>query len=133
YKDLQDEIGLINLPDGLTDQTNWFDEAYTKGNIQSYQASVSDGTDKIKYFLSGGYTNEKGTLATAFYKRYNFRANISNQIRKWLNVTANIAYSDYSNNGVTTGLGANRGGVVLSVINTPTYAPIWDPEHPDQY
>lgn len=133
YKDLQDEIGLINLPDGLTDQTNWFDEAYTKGNIQSYQASVSDGTDKIKYFLSGGYTNEKGTLATAFYKRYNFRANISNQIRKWLNVTANIAYSDYSNNGVTTGLGANRGGVVLSVINTPTYAPIWNPEHPDQY
>ncbi|GAA4797136.1 TonB-dependent receptor [Olivibacter ginsenosidimutans] len=133
YKELQDEIGLINLPDGLTDQTNWFDEAYTKGNIQSYQASVSDGTEKIKYFLSGGYTNEKGTLATAFYKRYNFRANISDQIRKWLNVTANIAYSDYSNNGVTTGLGANRGGVVLSVINTPTYAPIWDPEHPNQY
>lgn len=24
------------------------------------------------------------------------------------------------------GTGANRGGVVLAVINTPTYAPIWD-------
>ena len=27
----------------------------------------------------------------------------------------------------------NRGGVILSVINTPTYAPIWDPEKPERY
>jgi len=133
YKELQDEIGLVNLPDGLTDQTDWFDEAYTKGLIQSYQASVSDGTDKLKYFLSGGYINEKGTLDAAFYKRYNLRANVNNQVRKWLNIGANIVYSDYANNGVSTGTGANRGGVVLSVINTPTYAPVWDPEHPNQY
>ena len=29
--------------------------------------------------------------------------------------------------------GANRGGVVLAVINTPTYAPIWDALNPNQY
>lgn len=28
YKELMDEIGMINLPDGLTDQTNWFDEVF---------------------------------------------------------------------------------------------------------
>ena len=27
----------------------------------------------------------------------------------------------------------NRGGVVLAVINTPRYAPIWDPENPTRY
>ena len=32
------------------------------------------------------------------------------------------------NTGIISGTGTgNRGGVVLSVINTPTYAPIWDP------
>ncbi|SEL38956.1 SusC/RagA family TonB-linked outer membrane protein [Parapedobacter koreensis] len=133
YRELQNEIGLVSLPDGLTDQTNWFDEAYTTGHIQNYQVSISDGTEKLKYFLSGGYLDEKGVLSSAFYKRYNFRANIDNQVRDWLNISANVSYSDYNNNGIISGTGANRGGVVLSVINTPTYAPIWDPENPAQY
>lgn len=134
YKDLMDEIGIISLPEGLTDQTNWFDETYKTGNTQNYQISVSNGTEKLRYFISAGYQNEKGVIETSFYKRYNFRANIENDIRKWLRINANIAYSDYSSNGGgSMGTGANRGGVVLSVINTPTYAPIMDPEHPDQY
>lgn len=37
YKDLQDEIGLVTLPDGLTDQTDWFDETYRTGSTQTYQ------------------------------------------------------------------------------------------------
>ena len=45
YVELQRELGNTSLPDGLTDQTDWFDEAYQIGHTQSYQASVSDGTD----------------------------------------------------------------------------------------
>lgn len=133
YRALMQEIGMVNLPEGLTDQTDWFEETYRTGYLQNYQLSVTDGTDKLRYYISGGYTNEKGVLDAAFYKRYNFRANLDNQIREWLNVSANVSYSDYSNNGIITGNGANRGGVVLSVINTPRYAPIWDPEKPEQY
>ena len=133
YRELQNEIGLVSLPANLKDQTDWFKEAYKTGKLQNYQLSISDGTEKLKYFLSAGYVDEKGVLNAAFFKRYNFRANINNQVRKWLNVSANVNYSDYSNNGISTGTGANRGGVVLSVINTPTYAPIWNPENPAQY
>ncbi|WP_080904180.1 TonB-dependent receptor [Parabacteroides sp. Marseille-P3160] len=133
YKELQDEIGFISLPDGLKDETNWFDEAYDTGVAQSYQVSISDGTDKLKYLVSGGYLDEKGVLNTAFYKRYNFRANVENQVRKWLTISGNVTYADYTQNGIISGTGANRGGVVLSVINTPTYAPVWDPENPGQY
>lgn len=134
YKELQDEIGLVSLPDGLTDVTNWFDETYTTGNIQNYQVSVSNGNDKMKYYLSAGYQNEKGVLDISYYKRYSFRVNVENQIRKWLMVSANVSYADYSNNGGgAMGTGSNRGGVILSVINTPTYAPIWNPENPKQY
>jgi len=133
YRDLQNEIGLVTLPEGLTDQTNWFDETYKTGELQNYQVSISDGTEKLKYYLSAGYLNETGVLNTSFFKRYNFRANIDNKVRKWLTIGANINYADYSSNGVTTGLGANRGGVILSVVNTPTYAPIWNPDNPNQY
>ena len=134
YKELMDEIGIIKLPDGLTDQTDWWDEAYTTGNMQNYQISVSDGNEKLRYFLSAGYQNEKGIIETAFFKRYNFRANVDNDVRKWLRISANITYSDYtSNGGGEMGTGANRGGTVLSVINTPTYAPVMDPDNPNRY
>lgn len=126
YKELMDEIGLINLPDGLTDQTDWFKETYRTGLNQNYQLSVSNATDKFKYYVSGGYTKEAGVIKVAYYERYNFRANLENDIRSWLKFSTNISYSDYSNNGVISGQGPNRGGLVLSVINTPTYAPIWD-------
>ncbi|MFA6837981.1 MAG: TonB-dependent receptor [Dysgonamonadaceae bacterium] len=133
YKELMDDLGAVILPDGLKDQTDWFSEAFRNGINQNYQVSITSGNDKLRYFLSGGYTDEKGILNVSYYKRYNLRANIDNQIRDWLNINANIAYSDYSNNGIISGTGSNRAGVVLSVINTPTYAPIWDPENPGQY
>ncbi len=133
YKELMDELEAVILPGGLTDKTDWFKEAYRTGLNQNYQLSVSSGNEKLRYFLSGGYTDEKGVLNVSYYKRYNIRANIDNQIRDWLKVNANLAYSDYSNNGIISGTGANRAGVVLSVINTPTYAPIWDAANPKQY
>ncbi len=134
YKDLQDEIGMVSLPDGLPDRTDWFDEAYTTGTTQNYQVAISNGNEKMKYYLSAGYLNEKGVLDISYYKRYNFRVNLENQIRSWLTVGANISYSDYSGNGGgAMGTGANRGGVVLAVINTPTFAPVWDSLNPGQY
>lgn len=133
YRELQEEIGLVNLPLGLTDQTDWFKEAYKVGSLQNYQLSISDGTEKLKYYLSGGYVSDKGILESSFFKRYNFRANIDNNVRDWLKVIANINYSDYNDNGIISGTGSNRGGVVLSVINTPVYAPIWDPIYPERY
>lgn len=128
YKELMDEIGLVNLPDGLTDQTDWFKETYRTGVNQNYQLSFSNATDKLKYSISGGYTKEDGVIKAAFYERYNFRVNLENDIRKWLKVSANATYSDYTDNGIISGTGANRAGVVLSVINTPSYAPIWSSE-----
>ena len=87
---------------------------------QNYQVSVSNGNEKFKYYLSAGYLDEQGVLKAAFFRRYNFRANLENKVRDWLKVGANISYSDNSKNGITTGMGANRGGVVLAVINLPT-------------
>ena len=134
YKDLMDEIGLVKLPDGLTDQTDWFDETYRTGNTQTYQLSVSQSSEKISYYISGGYQRDRGILKSSFFQRYNFRANVEGKLRSWLTAKANIVYSDYSSNGGgAMGTVGNRGGVILSVINTPTYAPVWDPENPDRY
>ncbi len=135
YKELQDEIGLVKLPDNLTDKTNWADEVYQTGVVQDYQLSVTNGNDKLSYLVSGGYTGETGVLKTSHFDRYNVRAVIDNDINKWLSFNASAAYSDYTykGTGIISGAGSNRGGVVTSIINTPTYAPVWDPANPGQY
>ena len=134
YKELQDEIGLVKIPDGLTDQTDWKKETFRTGAVQNYQLQVTNGTDKLRYHLSGGYTQENGILRQTDFERYNFRAAIENDLRSWLRLNASVTYSDYTYRGsIISGTGASRGGVITSVINTPTYAPIWDPENPGQY
>lgn len=125
YKDLMDELGGINLPDGLKDETDWFKETYSTGINQNYQLSVSDATDRMRYYLAAGYTDEKGIIDVAYNKRFNIKANFDSDLYSWLNVGADLAYSHYKNNGIISGLGSNRAGVVLSVINTPTYAKPW--------
>lgn len=135
YKELMEEIGRINLPDNLTDLTDWKDETFRVGNVQDYQLSITNGTDKLRYYLSGGYTGENGIIQKSSYKRYNVRAAIENELKSWITLNASISYSDYTSKGtgIISGAGANRGGVVTSIINTPTYAPIWDPAAPTQY
>lgn len=128
YKDLMDEIRPGAIPEGTTDQTNWFNEVYGTGLTQNYQLQLSDGNEKLRYFVSGGYLNEKGVLSSAFFRRYNFRSNVESQVRSWLRFGLNLSYSDNTSNGVTTGQGSNRGGVVLSVVNLPTASRIIDEE-----
>jgi hypothetical protein len=119
YKELMDELRPGAIPDGIRDQTDWFSEVYGTGLTQNYQLQVSDGNEKFRYFVSGGYLDEKGVLNSAFFRRFNMRANVDSQIRKWLHFGLNVSYSDNAKNGVTTGQGSNRGGVVLAVVNLP--------------
>lgn len=133
YKDLMDEIGGATLPDGLKDETDWFDYTYNTGISQNYQISVSNGNEKMRYYLSGGYTDETGVINVAYSRRYNVKASVESDIFKWISVGANAAYSSYRSNGIISGTGSNRAGVVLSVINTPTYAKVWDETNPDWY
>ncbi len=134
YKQLQDEIGLVKLPEGLTDQTDWMNETFRTGAVQNYQLQVTNGTDKLRYMISGGFTKETGVLRETDFRRYNIRASLENDLKKWLRLNASITYSDYTYRGsIISGTGANRGGVLMSIINTPTYAPIWDANNPGQY
>ncbi len=134
YKELQDEIGLVSVPEGLSDVTDWQDETFRTGSTQNYNVSISQATDKLKYYFSGGYQRDGGIIKSSFYQRYNFRMNVESELFKWLTAKTNVSYSDYSSNGGgAMGTGASRGGVILATINTPTYAPVWDPENPQQY
>lgn len=140
YRDLIDDMnekGVLKLalPDNLVDRTDWKKEVYRTGNVQDYQLSVTNGTDKLRYFLSGGFTGENGVIVHSNFKRYNVRGTIENDINKWLTINASVAYSDYTykGTGIISGTGSDRGGVVPAILTTPSFGPVWDEEHPGQY
>ena len=134
YRELMEETGAVKgLPVDLKDETDWFDETYRTGVNQNYHFSVSNGNGKTSYNIGGGYNKETGVLPVAYSQRYNVKAGIESELFKWISVGASTTYSRYAGNGIISGAGSNRAGVVLSIINTPTYAKVWDEDNPDWY
>ncbi|MDD3789131.1 MAG: TonB-dependent receptor [Petrimonas sp.] len=75
---------------------NWYNELFQKGNLrQEYNVSISGGTDKIRYFASGGYLDDAGIVANSGFKRYSTRLNADYQAKEWLKLRANLAYTNY--------------------------------------
>lgn len=138
YKDLMKELKKYSnvaptIPDSEKRYVDWTDMFFKTGLNQNYQLSVSNGTDKLRYFVSGGYTNEQGIIEKASFRRYNFRANIDNQHTKWLKMALNFAYTNTKGQEVNQSRSSMRAGSILSVINTPPFMQQWDNETPGQY
>ena len=69
-----DNYGIWSDPASLPN-TNWFDELFTTGVQQSHNISVRGGTEKVSYYVSGGYENEDGIEKKNMWQRYSLRAN----------------------------------------------------------
>ena len=137
YKELLVDEGLQTIveemPYRLKDETDWVKETYRNGLAQNYQLSISNATDKAKFYASAGYSDETGVIHSTYSHRINMKVNTEWKLFDWLRFGADLAYSNGKSNGVNTGMGANNGGVVISALCTPTYAKIWDEANPDWY
>jgi TonB-linked SusC/RagA family outer membrane protein len=133
YYDLMDEVG-ITFDRTNTHYTDWAKEMYGTGTQQNYQLSVSGGTEKTDYFISGGYQKEGGIIAPSAFDRYTFRSNVSSEIKQWVTINSNLSFSRQNTTG---GVGENnnsgRGGAILSILNTPPFMTKWDPNDPTLY
>ena len=72
---------FIDAKDGsnlmLSSDTDWFDEVTRIGIQQSYNLSVSNGTEKSNTFFSLGYLDNKGTVNHTEFNRISVRLNSS--------------------------------------------------------
>lgn len=57
--------------------TNWYNLLFRNAFSQNHHLSLSGGSDKYTYYVSLGYTKDKGMLIHNDYDRYNFTANIT--------------------------------------------------------
>ncbi|MRS61996.1 TonB-dependent receptor [Larkinella terrae] len=63
-----------------------------QGRISSYDLSLSGRTSLTNYYLSASMANEQGLIFNDNQKRLSLRANIENQVTKWLTVGLNSTY-----------------------------------------
>lgn len=134
YYDLMDEIYGVGYVDRSNkNYTNWNDETFSTGTLQNYQLGISGGNDKSSYYVSAGYQGEIGIVKPSNFERMSVRSNINTQVKPWLKMSTNLSFSRTNLRNAADNLGASRGGVILSVLNTPPFLSVWDEKNPGQY
>ncbi len=83
--------------------TDWQDEVFNNAPEQNYNISARGGTDKVSYFLAGGYLSQAGIVGgydKSRFDRINFTTNVSYTLTKKLKFLLNASYQNLSTKGV---------------------------------
>jgi TonB-linked SusC/RagA family outer membrane protein len=68
-------------PDEYGEGTDWQKELYRSAAVQNYQLSISGGTNKLRYAISGNYFNQEGIAIFTDFKRYSGRINLDAEVK----------------------------------------------------
>jgi len=80
-------------PSILGKGTDWQSELFRNSGMQKHQVSISGGTDKTTYYLSGEYLKQDGVAAGSGFDRLGVRLNVDSKPRKWLLMGANASFN----------------------------------------
>ena len=87
-----------------------FSRAY---GVENY-ISVSGGTDKTKYYVSGSYLDNGGIVKNTNFRRYGFKINLQQKFGDWIDADIGLNYNssnskDIPNGGIAAPYGALTG------------------------
>lgn len=111
---------------------NWWDAITRTGIKQQYNVGVSGGNDNTKYMVSAGYFNEKGIVKSSDYNRFNTRISLTQKITPWLNLIANLSYSNEGRSLIPEGNGSvlKRSLYQNPMVMTYNTKGYWTENHP---
>jgi TonB-linked SusC/RagA family outer membrane protein len=116
YGALMTELGYASIGNQNTD---WQDLTFGTGKQHSYQLSLAGGTKGGQYYFSTGYQQDQGTVSPAVLDKYTFNFNGSQNLTKWLKLSATAALTSRKSIDVSDNAGVARGGTILSALTTP--------------
>jgi TonB-dependent starch-binding outer membrane protein SusC len=80
-------------PSVLGEGTNWQKELFRRTLLHKDVLSLSGGSDKTTFYVSGEYFKQEGVAVGSGFNRYSLRLNLDNQARKWLKIGTNLNVS----------------------------------------
>ena len=106
---------------------SWYNTLFHNGLKLEATAKISGGNEKLNYYTSFGYLKDEGYYTASDFQRFNTRANIQYQAKKWLKGGLNIQYSYSAISNPGQGSDANNGFAFVNQIPPiyPVY--VYDP------
>ena len=102
---------------------DWYDEAFHNSFRQEYNISFSGVTDKLNYYASAGYLKDGGIVNNSDMQRYTARLNVDYQVKKWLKIGTNMAFSHRDANQPSYSTSWGSSGNIFYICNM--IAPIY--------
>ncbi|TDW44295.1 TonB-linked SusC/RagA family outer membrane protein [Flavobacterium sp. 270] len=109
---------------GNTFNTDWQSAVLRNAPQMTHNLNFSGGSEKTKYYLSLGMSDLDGINLANDMKKYSVRANIDQDVNKWLSVGTNVNISRTEYNGLNinaSGLSGNIFNTIRQLPNTPIY------------
>jgi TonB-linked SusC/RagA family outer membrane protein len=104
---------------GKFETTDWQDVAFQNANSDNFRISLTGGTAKANYMLSGNYLSQEGVVDRSKYQRFTMRSNVNYQVSDHIKTGANIAFSRINDRIYGT---AGKSDVVsLAIQNDPIF------------
>jgi len=112
--------------------TDWLSYVLRDGSIDNHNININGGTDKVVYYFSAGYFNQKGTMQNSALEKYTARMNLTFNLTKFLSLTSNVNYgrSNFLNSQAgaqSGGAGAQGFGALQAALAYPSSLPLIDP------
>ena len=89
--DYEKDLGIIDQATynaRLPYNNNPIDEIYRTAWLQQYNLQLSGGSDRLTYYLSGGYYTQDGIHHSSCFKRYTINTSVNIDAAKWLKTGA---------------------------------------------
>jgi len=99
--------------------TDWQKELFRTAAMNKHQLSLSGGTDKTTYYMSGEYLKQDGIALGSGFDRYAFRINLDNKLKEWLTVGANLSFNQNSSKLTTS-----QENVIASALQLTPQIPV---------
>lgn len=94
---LPNNYEIANYNAGKT--VDWLKEVTRQGIMQDHNLSVSGGSKDVRYYLSGDYLQQRGTVKGYQYRRISVRSNLDINVTDYLTVGTNLYYANNNYDG----------------------------------
>ena len=104
--------------------TDWYGVGLKSSAFQQqHNITISGGSEKVNYFVSGGFISENGLTDNINYKRHNFRSNLDFQITDALKVSLDLAGRQENRQSPAMGVGSFFSGLSRQAPTGIAYYP----------
>ncbi len=109
-------------PSILGEGTNWQDELFRSAAMQKHQLTLSGGSEKTTFYLSGERMVQDGVALGSGFDRTSVRLNLDNKPRDWFSIGANINYAQTNEQLAANNLDGNN--LIVNAIQLGPQIPV---------